>query len=548
MASDSNLYRQFLEELHDLAEFRLNYSLDHPAAGWEWEDPDVKRIIESLAFFSARTQIAALSNIDATRGRLYQQFFPYLLSPLSAMAMIQAKPTGHLTEVLALPEGTEFGLQPERGGLAIFRTTRPLRVLPFRLESVKQEPLSGTGIRLLLSFQADYPLNDQLGTLSLHINYLNDFAISLKVMHYLGRSLKYAGVQFGEYDSDQTCAACKFSLGVPPASIATDEWHHPLEAARYYFHFPQQELYMDLELPTAPRNWKRFTVALDCDQPWPRRLRLNRDLFQLFTVPLANNQRAMAQPIICDGTQERYTIRHPQPEYGFSLQQVLGVYEITEQGMLPFRPGILAGGNGSYEIEQGPPQEGGGNLHWLVPHFPAAFGEPRTLAVEASWLQPWYDQRLQVNYTLQAFRRQTQGVLWELLDTATPHSENHKLDSTTGFLHLLTLMHKPCLNGQNTRDLLLALGSVSAGRFQAAFNGLADLRLEEEPLGGAEGRMSKQIYYLQFKPLMDDSTELIETFVHHVGRVLDLWIADALVEARWEVQDEANSAVSGDRK
>jgi len=543
MNPNDELYREYLEELRDLADFRLNYTLGHTAAGLAWEDPDVKRVIEALAFFGARTQVAALKNVDATRHRLYQQFFPYLLSPLSAMAMVQAKPTGHLTEVLNLPAGIELALQPDRGGLAIFRTTRALRVLPLRIEAVKQETLAGAGVRLLLSFRADYPLNEQPEILSLHINYLNDFAISLKLFHFLKRSLRDASVQFGSYDSQQAGAACKFSLGNQPPDSETDEWRHPLEVERYYFHFPQQELYLELELPSAPRNWRSFTVALDCCEPCPRQVNINRDVFQLFTVPLANNQRAMAQPVICAGTQERYTIRHPKPEFGFSLQQVLGVYEVAEEGMLPFRPGILAGGNGSYEIEKGPPQEGGGNLHWLVPHFPSAFEQPRTLAVEALWLQPWYDQRLQNSHVLQAFRLQTQGVQWELLGTAIPHSENRQFVSTAPFLNLLTLMHKPCLNSQDTKGLLLAMGSVSAGQFQGAFRDLADLRIEEEPLGGAEGRMTKQIYHLRFKSQLDESRELIEAFVRHVGQVLDLWIADALVEARLEVQDETERAV-----
>ncbi|UOA10465.1 type VI secretion system baseplate subunit TssF [Methylobacter sp. S3L5C] len=546
MSLDNTQYRAFLEELHDLADSRLNYALDYPAAGLEGDDPDVKRIIEALAFFGARTQIAVSRSLDSNNRRLYQQFFSFLLTPLAAMAMIQAKPTGHLTEVLDLPAGTEIGLQPEKGALVMFRTTRSMRILPMSLETVKQELLSDAGNRLLLTFKANYPLNEQPETINLHIDYLNDLTLSLKVLNFLGRSLKSAGVQFGAYDPDQPCLPCEFRLGGQPADIATDEWNHPLEVERYYFHFPQQELYLDLDLPPAPRNWTQFTVVLDCDQPWPRQLRLNRNLFHLFAVPLANNQRAMAQPLICDGTQEHYTIRHPDPQFGFSLEKVLGVYEVGDQGMLPLRPGILAGGNGSYEIEQGPEQENGGNLYRLIPHFPVAFEKPRTLVIEALWQQPWYDQILQGTHTLQAFRRQMQGVQWELMDAAIAHAENRQLSNMSGYIHLLTLMHNASLNAQNTRDLLRALGSVTSGRFQKIFNSLVDLRLEEEPLG--EGHKTKQIYTLQFKAQFDDSSELIETFVKHVERVFDIWLADALVETRWEILDETNNTISGERQ
>ena len=72
MSVDNTQYRAFLEELNDLAEFRLNYSLDNPNSGLEGDDPDVKRIIEALAFFGARTQIASLRSLDSSSKRLYQ--------------------------------------------------------------------------------------------------------------------------------------------------------------------------------------------------------------------------------------------------------------------------------------------------------------------------------------------------------------------------------------------------------------------------------------------------------------------------------------------
>ncbi|MEI6146131.1 MAG: type VI secretion system baseplate subunit TssF [Methylococcales bacterium] len=541
MSVDNTQYRAFLEELNDLAEFRLNYSLDNPSSGLEGDDPDVKRIIEALAFFGARTQIASLRSLDSSSKRLYQQFFSYLLTPLAAMAMAEAQPTGHLTEVLDIPVGTELSLQPDRGGRVMFCSTRALRILPMSLASVKQDLGSEKASRLLLTFQANYPLNEQPETVSLYVNYLNDLISSLKVWNFLKSSLSSAKVQFGEYDPDVAGANCDFNLGIPEVDMATDEWHHPLESERYYFHFPQQELYLDLKLPNAPRNWRQFTVILDFDKPWPRALRLNRNVFHLFTVPVVNNQRIQAQPITCDGSQERYAIRHPEPQFGYMLQKVLGVYEASDQGMLPLRPGILAGGNGSYEIEQGAMQEGGGYLYWLIPHYPAAFEQSRILLIDALWQQPWYDQILQNPYTIHAFRRQMQGIQWDLLDDAIAHTENNQLDNISRYIHLLTLMHHTCLDGQNVSDILLALGSVSSGHFQKIYNSLLKVRLEEEPYG--DSNKTRQIYHLQFKPLLDDSTELIEPFVRHVGRVLDLWLTDAMVETRWEIEDENNMSI-----
>jgi hypothetical protein len=90
------------------------------------------------------------------------------------------------------------------------------------------------------------------------------------------------------------------------------------------------------------------------------------------------------------------------------------------------------------------------------------------------------------------------------------------------------------------------LGSVTQGPFQNVFNSLVDLRLEEEPFG--DRNKTKQIYTLQFKPQLDESSELIIPFVRHVGRVFDLWLTDELVETRWEMLDETNNPDSGERK
>jgi type VI secretion system protein ImpG len=536
-------YRVFLEELQDLAEFRLEYSMDNPSAGLDADDPDVKRIIEVLAFFGARTKNIALRSWDSTNRRLYQQFFSYMLTPIPSMAMMQAIPNGRLTESLDVLAGTEFGLEPEEGGLVMFRNSRPLRVLPLTIESVKQESLPDKGIRILLTFVADFPLNEQPEIINLHINYLNDFTLSHKVMHFMRESLLHASVQYGQYDPEQTFLNCEFNLNICTDNIATDEWRHPIEVERSYFHFPQQDLFLELDIPSGPRNWKQFTIALDCNKPWLRQLRLHQNIFQLFVVPLANNHRSMAQPIICDGTLERYTIRHPKPELGFCLQNVLGVYEVGEKGMLPFRPGVLAGGNGSYELEKGPRQDSGGDLYWLVPHFPSAFQKPRTLVVEVLWQQPWYDRILQSQYKINVFRKQVPGIEWELVDTVIPHAENNQFTNVTRYLSLLTLMHINTFSAQNLRDLLSAMGSVTDGKFKNVFDSFVDLRLEEEPLGEETGHKIKQIYYMQFKPYLDVTIDIIEPFILHVGLVLDSWISEALVEVRWEMLDDINKTI-----
>ena len=49
---------------------------------WGREDPDVRRLIESMAFFTARTRLSSIRNIQNTRRRLFEQYFSFLLHPV----------------------------------------------------------------------------------------------------------------------------------------------------------------------------------------------------------------------------------------------------------------------------------------------------------------------------------------------------------------------------------------------------------------------------------------------------------------------------------
>ena len=61
MASDE-LQKAFLEEMHALDNFRMAYAAEHPSTPLDRDDPDVRRLMEAMAFFTARTRIVGLRN------------------------------------------------------------------------------------------------------------------------------------------------------------------------------------------------------------------------------------------------------------------------------------------------------------------------------------------------------------------------------------------------------------------------------------------------------------------------------------------------------
>ncbi len=543
MKSDDNIYKVFVEHMHDLENFRMSYAALHPSTPLDRDDPDVKRLTEAMAYFAARTHLAGMRNIVDLRRRIFQQFFPYLLAPIPAMGMIRAKLTGQFSEPVLLPQGSEIAVSSQTKGTAMFRTLFDMRILPISLTEMKMLLLPNKGFRVLLSLSASYSRNDDIGQLRFHINHLDDFQASLRVLHTLKKHLRRASVVFDENVTEETRGSpCEVSFGAPQ-DVEDDKRPHPLQKERSFFHFPHQELFLTVHIRSQPRNWSQFTICFDLDSKWPRSLMLNEDVFQLFAVPIVNLNRAMAQPVLYDGTRERYSIRHPEPEYNFDLNSVVGVYRIEDNSMVPVRAGILSGGSGSYEIEESRDQ-GGNRRNWLTLHFPEAFQQPITVAIDALWLQPWFSEALRERLQPDTFSRNIVGVEWELLGDIVPHAVNTFQAEMEGFLHLLTLKSRSALNMDDLLGMLQTLGSVHQGHFQRACDLLIDVRVEEAPLNknGIPG-MLKLVYYLRFKDIDPVNVPLVETFVAHVNQILDTWISEATVEVQIEISEATDQPI-----
>ncbi len=537
MKSDDNLYKVFLEHMHELENFRMSYAAMHPAIPLEREDPDVRRLTEAMAYFAARTHLAGIRNIIEFRRRIFQQFFSYLLTPLPAMGMMRAKLTGQFSEPVSLPKGSEIAVSSETKGTAIYRTLHDMRILPLSLTEMKMLLLPNKGYRVVLVLNAPYARNDDIGILRFHINHLDDFQASLRVLHNLKKHLRRASVVFDENVTEETRGAqCEVSFG-PPEDDEDEEWPHPLQKERWFFHFPHRELFLSVNVSSQPRNWNQFTLCFDLDAHWPRSLVLNEDVFQLFAVPIVNLNSGMAQPIICDGTRERYPIRHPEPEYNFGLHSVVGVYQIEKGSMVPMRAGILSGGSGSYEFEETTDSDGV-KRHWLAPHFPETFEEPRTISIDARWLQPWFSEALRERLMAATYNRNIVGLEWQLVGDVVPQAENTFQAEMEGFLHLLTLKNKSAFNVDDLLGMMQTLGSVHQGQFKRAYDLLTDVKVEEAPLNkGGMGGLLKVVYYLHFKDFDQSLLPLVETFVTHVNNILTSWVSEAIVEVRMEVTE-----------
>src|SRR3569832_2795528 len=92
------LEKAFLAELEALEKFRISYTGIYPNTPLTREDPDIRRLIEALAMFTARTRVSAERNIDQSMLRIFRQHFSFLLDPVPALVMLSATPTARYVD------------------------------------------------------------------------------------------------------------------------------------------------------------------------------------------------------------------------------------------------------------------------------------------------------------------------------------------------------------------------------------------------------------------------------------------------------------------
>lgn len=536
MQFDENFYRAFLEEVNNLEKFRMAYSSMHASDLLGRDDPDVKRLIQSMAFFSTRNHLSALRNIQKTLRRLFEQYFSFLLTPLPATGILQCEISGRFVEPTLIPKNSEVFIAPPGESYATFRTMDDLRILPITLSNVEMLLLPKEGFRMVLHFQTPYPRNDQIGSLKIYLNYLNNYYASLQFQHALRKHLKKASVVFDEVATESSLGLpCSLTFGSPlnVQELSNVDILHPLQQIRSFFHFPQQELYAIFQLPAPPRNWKKFTICLDVDKNWPKSLTLNPDIFQLFTVPIVNLKHCMARPIVCDGMHDRYPIYYGEIAGNFDLHSPIGVYQIEKEGLLPMRPGIFAGGSGSYEIEHSV-EAGTKAESWLMLNLPEAFTNSKKIAVDAVWYQPWFSKKIGTKMDVQLYGRNIQGVVWDLAGELRPHQENALKDSSEALLQMLSLQKKPVFHLDEIICLLNALGVLEKSHFREIPKLLIRSEVSVVPQSRKIGGMM-HLYQIELKDFDPNYRPVVEVFMNNLARIISVCSADSRVALKVKI-------------
>lgn len=137
------LLSYFEKELHFIRDEAAIFSAQHPGAAralgirkHNIDDPQVTRLIESIALLNARLQQRLDDTFpDFTQG-LLSLLFPHFLRSIPSFSLINFAMTKEASAKHAIPSGTEFDIKDEKGNRGIFRTTKSIDLLPIFISCV----------------------------------------------------------------------------------------------------------------------------------------------------------------------------------------------------------------------------------------------------------------------------------------------------------------------------------------------------------------------------------------------------------------------------
>lgn len=542
---DEELEQIFLDELAALDRMRITYSGTYPNTPLSRDDPDVRRLLEGLAMFTARTRVAGERALHKNVLRIFRQHFAHLLGPAPAMGMVRAKPTSRFVDPAVLPADSEilFVEPGERGGndrIFRFRTLGDLRILPLELVSLTPRPLADKGWRFIFQFRwtTGYAMKMDVGDLHLHINHLDDLASSLTISHALETYKRGSCIVFDQMASEDTEGTpCTITFGAPKRRDSLRRGEHPFRDIRNVLRFPGQQLYMNIHGITLPKAVETFSVCLDVKPGFPVELRPMQDGFELFAIPIINERLDMADPIEHDGTKERYPVLHPDVTAKFVPIDIFGVYRITDKGLDPIEPAVIStrpksSGDSNpvrptYDVTyEGINQR---RMAFVSAAIQNAFLKPVDLAVEATWHQPAVDTLSLDNIRVAPATRHFSGLEWSHSGPLCPHIESEIQEDDQELLELLSIKHQRALQKEHVQCLLRAVGAGRGSTYEKFMNAMLDLEVERKPAAKSATGF-KYVYKFKFGELGPTEIPKFEVYCHRLYDLIAAWCSEHVVE------------------
>jgi type VI secretion system protein ImpG len=542
---DAGLFEAFQRELESLETFRERYRHLYPFAGLERGDPDVQRLLEGLAFFTARTRRAAERALAAHERRALEQVFPHLCTPMPSMALFTVDGAERTAEVRALPAGTEVGVQPKTpaapGPAVLYRTTRELTVRPYDLDRARIElaRLGDEGWELAVPIRSSSPRVEAVGEIQLQLDPHGDLLAALRLHHALARHLQGARYVFpGTRQAERRARRVAFA----PAPTPGEGFVNPLERFRELVHFPLGALVVRVAIDQTPPEWQRLELRFRLGPDWPAELGVPPGAFLLHAVPLVNLRRDLADPVPLDGTQARLLVAHPEPALDFRPREVLAVYRSTAAGLAPILPEALAAGDADWYAAE-TIGRGVGRQTFLDVCSPEDFGSRAAVVVDAEWYQPGAGRLLRGAIEARLTERHLEGAKPRVIGPVKDAAESPLAGRRERLARLLDRAGQGDLDAAGLAFLLEMLGAADDELFGRVARAIAEVRTSRRPdARSPSGRRASMDVVLRRLPL--SLVPAADLLLSRLPLLVAAWSGDEPPEVTVRREGEEGEAVA----
>jgi len=325
------------------------------------DDPHVERLLEGVAFLSARAQQRLDDEFPEISDALLGVLYPHYLAPVPSAAIVQFTCKPDLRVPVTIPPGTMLDTDPVRGDPVRFRTAYSNTLWPVEIESIRltglplAAPVNLAAQGACSSLRVVLCLTDPEATFAeLEMDDLRCFLRGPMEQSLLLHELICAhtvGIALARGPNDDRPTLLPVN-SVEPVGFAPEQALYPWSARSFsgfrllteYFALPEKFLFVDLKglgARTMVHASNRLELFLYFDRALPDlERRLQPDCLALGCTPVVNLFPRQCEPIRLDHTRTEYPI---VPDYrrpkALEVWNVERVREIADDGSArPWRP------------------------------------------------------------------------------------------------------------------------------------------------------------------------------------------------------------------
>lgn len=349
-ATDNDLLDYYLRELSWLREQGREFSHRYPKVGGrldlhggESQDPHTERLIESVAFLSARLRRDIDADYPQVATSLLENLCPSLLAPVPSMTVVQMslnQAQGKVTAGLAVPRHTALVADADSGEEVRFRTAWDTTLWPLEITDAQLDDEGRIALRIAATDGID--LSElEIDTLRLHL--AGDWGMVGALYECLAVRLRSLRIeQENGYVTRLPASACRrIGFDAEHAVLPKAAGAHPaFGMLQEYFAFPAKFHFFDIHgLHAQQLAGSAFTLRLDVGGV-PRVLRnLSAANFRLGCTVAVNLFPRTSEPVLIDHTQHEVLLVGDRAREAFT--EIHSIEQVTASDPGSDRPQLI---------------------------------------------------------------------------------------------------------------------------------------------------------------------------------------------------------------